>query len=617
MKTIVLVLLVLTCTLQSSRGEVIDGIQKTYRVTQVNNNNGSSSAVSYNVALLDFVQNNMTWTAAQNYCRNTAADLVTFYKEEDIWLLLSITKNKEFWIGLHCDSDNWHWSNGDNLTYSNWDRDLFCAFAQSNGSWSDSVCDKNKPFMCYNKTGNINETYFWINEKMSWSRAQNYCRVNYTDLVSIRNESENQEIMKKAKISPFWIGLFNNPWKWSDGGNSTFQNWTSGNPDNNNHAEKCVVNNFQLNVSTCNENDSSCWKNNYEGKGWNDANCTLTKTFFCTDKTNVCTSYYFVSKPMSWDDAQKYCRANNTDLVTVENETVNSELLKISENRSWIGLRHETNHWYWSNGDPVAYTNWTHKFSCAVFQTDGSWNDSDCNQQKPFMCYKDSTNINRTYFWISENMTWSNAQNYCRVNYTDLVSIRNETENEEVRNRSQSAPFWIGLFIGARKWSDGRTPSYQNWQPQEPDNFHHQETCMKVNTNGKLRNEDCKSNYSFFCSQNVINVTFVNKDVTWEEALDYCIKMGSSLISITSQTEQEALAALLQTTNSSTVWLGLRQSRLFGFWFWVDERPLSYENWANGNHLNLSNSHHCATISKTNFTWIDVSCSDSHSFICK
>ncbi|XP_039624806.1 macrophage mannose receptor 1-like [Polypterus senegalus] len=500
----------------------------------------------------------MTWTAAENYC----GDLVTVYKEEDIQLLLSITENKEFWIGLHCESDNWHWSNGENLTYSNWDRDLFCAFAQSDGSWSDSACDKNKSFMCYNKTGNINETYFWIKESVSWSRAQNYCRVNYTDLVSIRNESENEAMMKKAQGDNFWIGLFNNPWKWSDGGNSTFRNWTSGNPDNNNHTEKCVV-------------------NNYEGKGWNDANCTLKKTFFCTNKTNVSTSYYFVSKPMSWDDAQKYCRANNTDLVTVENETVNSELLKISENRSWIGLRHETNHWYWSNGDPVAYTNWTHKFSCAVFQTDGSWNDSDCNQQKPFMCYKESINISRTYFWINENMTWSKAQNYCRVNYTDLVSIRNETENEEVR-----------------KCSDGRT-------------------CMKMNTDGQWSNKDCKSNYSFFCSQNVMNVTFVNKNVTWEEAVDYCIKMGSSLISITSQTEQEALAALLQTTNSSTVWLGLRQSRLFGFWFWVDERPLSYENWANGNHLNLSNSHHCATISKTNLTWIDVSCSDSHSFICK
>ncbi|XP_051788973.1 lymphocyte antigen 75-like isoform X2 [Erpetoichthys calabaricus] len=590
MKTIVLFLLMLTC------------IQKTYRVTQVNNNNGagSSSAVSYNVALLDFVKDNMTWTAPQNYCRNRAADLVTVYKEEDIGQLLNNSKIQEFWIGLHCDSSNWHWSDGEKLTYSNWDRDLFCAFAQSNGSWSDSVCNENKTFICYNKTGNIMEAYFWINTSMNWSRAQNYCRVNYTDLVSIRNETENEAMRKNAQGDNFWIGLFNNPWKWSDGGNSTFRNWNIGNPDNCNHIEKCVVNTFQRNVPTCNENGNNCGKNNSQAKGWNDANCNNMKTFFCTNRTNVSTSYYFVSTPMSWDDAQKYCRANNTDLVTVENETVNSELLNISDNRSWIGLRHETNHWYWSNGDPVAYTNWIHNFSCAVFQADGSWNDSDCNQQKPFMCYKESINISHTYFWINENMTWSKAQNYCRVNYTDLVSIRNETENEEVR-----------------KWSDGRTSSHQNWQPQEPDNFHYQETCMKVNTDGQWSNKDCKSNYSFFCSQNVMNVTFVNKNVTWEEALDYCIKVGSSLISITSQTEQEALAALLHTTNSSTIWLGLRQSRLFGFWFWVDERPLSYENWANGNHLNLSNSHHCAATSKTNFTWIDVSCSDSHSFICK
>ncbi|XP_051788976.1 macrophage mannose receptor 1-like isoform X3 [Erpetoichthys calabaricus] len=506
MKTIVLFLLMLTCTLKSSRGEIIDGIQKTYRVTQVNNNNGagSSSAVSYNVALLDFVKDNMTWTAPQNYCRNRAADLVTVYKEEDIGQLLNNSKIQEFWIGLHCDSSNWHWSDGEKLTYSNWDRDLFCAFAQSNGSWSDSVCNENKTFICYNKTGNIMEAYFWINTSMNWSRAQNYCRVNYTDLVSIRNETENEAMRKNAQGDNFWIGLFNNPWKWSDGGNSTFRNWNIGNPDNCNHIEKCVVNTFQRNVPTCNENGNNCGKNNSQAKGWNDANCNNMKTFFCTNRTNVSTSYYFVSTPMSWDDAQKYCRANNTDLVTVENETVNSELLNISDNRSWIGLRHETNHWYWSNGDPVAYTNWIHNFSCAVFQADGSWNDSDCNQQKPFMCYKD-----------------------------------------------------------------------------------------------------------------VMNVTFVNKNVTWEEALDYCIKVGSSLISITSQTEQEALAALLHTTNSSTIWLGLRQSRLFGFWFWVDERPLSYENWANGNHLNLSNSHHCAATSKTNFTWIDVSCSDSHSFICK
>uniref|UniRef100_A0A8C4SW12 C-type lectin domain-containing protein n=1 Tax=Erpetoichthys calabaricus TaxID=27687 RepID=A0A8C4SW12_ERPCA len=76
--------------------------------------------------------------------------LVTVYKEEDIGQLLNNSKIQEFWIGLHCDSSNWHWSDGEKLTYSNWDRDLFCAFAQSNGSWSDSVCNENKTFICYN-----------------------------------------------------------------------------------------------------------------------------------------------------------------------------------------------------------------------------------------------------------------------------------------------------------------------------------------------------------------------------------------------------------------------------------------------------------------------------------
>uniref|UniRef100_A0A8C4SVZ9 C-type lectin domain-containing protein n=1 Tax=Erpetoichthys calabaricus TaxID=27687 RepID=A0A8C4SVZ9_ERPCA len=111
------------------------------------------------------------------------------------------------------------------------------------------------------------ERYFWINDMM-WSRAQNYCRVNYTDLVSIRNESENEVIKNKSQGTPFWIGLFNNPWKWSDGGNSTFRNWSVRNPDNYNHNEKCVEINFQDN----------------RGNGWNDADCNIPKTFFCNSK---------------------------------------------------------------------------------------------------------------------------------------------------------------------------------------------------------------------------------------------------------------------------------------------------------------------------------------------
>uniref|UniRef100_A0A8C4RXP3 C-type lectin domain-containing protein n=1 Tax=Erpetoichthys calabaricus TaxID=27687 RepID=A0A8C4RXP3_ERPCA len=103
---------------------------------------------------------------------------------------------------------------------------------------------------------------------------------------------------------------------------------------------------------------------------------------------NVSTSYYFVPNSLSWQDSQKYCSKNYTDLVTIENETVNQQVLVLpGQSCGWIGLHRENDKWLWSNGDPLTFTNWKREFFCAVLQSDGYWNDSDCSQKKPFMCY--------------------------------------------------------------------------------------------------------------------------------------------------------------------------------------------------------------------------------------
>ncbi|KAK1140616.1 C-type lectin domain family 4 member G-like, partial [Acipenser oxyrinchus oxyrinchus] len=72
--------------------------------------------------------------------------------------------------------------------------------------------------------------------------ATQYCREHHTDLVSIKNASENEEIVKKAQGKPFWIGLFNEPWKWShQGDNYTFHYWNKGEPNNFGGVENCVA----------------------------------------------------------------------------------------------------------------------------------------------------------------------------------------------------------------------------------------------------------------------------------------------------------------------------------------------------------------------------------------
>lgn len=54
----------------------------------------------------------------------------------------------------------------------------------------------------------ITDRYIFVETELSWSDAQLYCRKRYTDLASVRNEEENQEIQLLAKNRSVWIGLY-------------------------------------------------------------------------------------------------------------------------------------------------------------------------------------------------------------------------------------------------------------------------------------------------------------------------------------------------------------------------------------------------------------------------
>ncbi|XP_039624752.1 macrophage mannose receptor 1-like [Polypterus senegalus] len=441
----------------------------------------------------------MTWHEAQSFCRSNNSDLVTVTSQEMNQKLSNISKNYLhgiFWIGLYHDRDIWQWPNGEKTSYYNWKRNLFCAYAKMDGSWMDSYCDVLKPFICYKETKNINRSYFWINESVSWSSAQNYCRVNYKDLVSIRNENENQKIMKTAQRGNFWIGLFNNQWKWSDGQNSTFQNWDL---------------NWHQNWHRDYESEK-CGIINPNGK-WSAYLCNILQNFFCSNSScgplSCTTTYLFISDLKSWYDAQRHCRSHYTDLVTVENQTVNDQLLQISgQRKGWIGFRHGNDTWQWSNGDQLTYRNWNPTRYCAQVQPDGSWADSYGYDQIHVMCYKEMSNISERYVWINETMDWSRAQNYCRVNYNDLVSIKNERENQEIMKKAQGSRFWIGLFNNPWKWSDGGTSTFRNWyQNSHWYNPKGEKVCVFCTQDGKWEEGNCIISFPFFCSKRNKRVT--------------------------------------------------------------------------------------------------------------
>lgn len=81
-------------------------------------------------------------------------------------------------------------------------------------------------------------SFIFVNESKTWSKAQSYCREHYTDLASVRNQTENEQIKKMILSQFIWLGFYRDSWKWSDGSPTSFINW---NPEKNLNGRPCVV----------------------------------------------------------------------------------------------------------------------------------------------------------------------------------------------------------------------------------------------------------------------------------------------------------------------------------------------------------------------------------------
>ncbi|CAB1344919.1 unnamed protein product [Coregonus sp. 'balchen'] len=175
--------------------------------------------------------------------------------------------------------------------------------------------------------------------------------------------------------------------------------------------------------------------------------------------------------------------------------------------------------------------------------------------------------VSGKHIYVSVDITWAQAQKFCREHYTDLSSISSEWEEEQLRSVASRWLYrWmIGLYrepynqTGWR-WSGGGYATYfGTWALKQPNN-------------GLLENYgflycDGWHNYEnvpspFFCSKLIM----VRERKTWEEALEYCREQHIDLTSLGEQRGQ---------TTTAHVWMGLRY--LANRWLWGNGDPLEYE----------------------------------------
>ncbi|KAL7846166.1 hypothetical protein AOLI_G00243580 [Acnodon oligacanthus] len=284
---------------------------------------------------------------------------------------------------------------------------------------------------------------------MTWREAQSYCRNKYTDLASVRNQTENQQVCTAGETSEsnhLWIGLFNDPWKWSDQSTSSFRYWAPNQPDNGGGNENCA------------------------------------------------TVYVITQDP----EIQLW---------------VEEVAPKASTEHAWLVLRHTctSGFWYWLNVSPICYQNWapgngTGGEACRSGERTGAvqsrggqqWVSLPEDHKLNFICltYEAvcgvSASVPYQYHFVNENKKWTEAQSYCRQTYTDLATINSMEEMKDLSatliDKARNH-VWIGLEKGSTgKWqwslAEGNFHSegvaYRNWSPGEPNNGGGKEICAAM-----------------------------------------------------------------------------------------------------------------------------------------
>ncbi|KAI7809621.1 hypothetical protein IRJ41_012963 [Triplophysa rosa] len=212
------------------------------------------------------------------------------------------------------------------------------------------------------------------------------------------------------------------------------------------------------------------------------------------------------------------------------------------------------------------------------------------------------------YHYINKNMTWSEAQSYCRGTYTDLAtvgSMKDMNRMMSIVGAGYNESVWIGLKRATQSrwgWSMGNdtVTKYSNWASGNASTG----VGCAFNNSTKWSTTSCSTEFYFVCynESNKFIIGMMLKN--WTDAQSYCRNNYIDLATVESSTDQQELY------DFGEVWIGLFSDS----WQWSDQWSIFFRNWVAGHP---SGSGDCVAMLTTDSgKWAHDSCDVKRHFIC-
>ncbi|XP_034409061.1 C-type mannose receptor 2 isoform X2 [Cyclopterus lumpus] len=378
----------------------------------------------------------------------------------------------------------WHWSWPDQkLDFFNWkvepqmkNKDA-CATMDLRGEWIESDCGTQRSFVC---RGNSDTSgLIFVAEIKSWRDAQNHCRGLLSELISIHSAVENEAVRNVSGSQIVWIGLFKDPWKWSDGSKTSFRYWKPSQPDN-------------LNEQNC---AAAIFKDNGQ---WNDLKCSGKRSFVCRGaRKSIPTTTYQTSTQQTTTNlatlqstSTQYVITNHftlattnqspTTTITTEEATTSNELttpnatdfVSSTPNTELNNTTTEMSTVTPTRQPPQTTAQVTTGSTSTLTTLMGTSAQTTTPSSTPKPTENSQSFSTENLILIQENMTWIEAMGYCREHHLDLVHITTEDIQGKVAETARNATsphVWLGLRYTCKLnfwfWTKSTSGCYHNWAP--------------------------------------------------------------------------------------------------------------------------------------------------------